>query len=274
MQKIEKSEIYGVVGTILFGILLILLLFLLKFSYKFIKENEIELAVEEIEESYRSRGSEGSFYRPESATVLENIKPATPKVNPAPAPNLASQNIEQNIALEKAKKEERERREAEAEAERERQRKEAESQRIAAEQKAKADRAKNAMSGMFGSGGQGNKSGSGTGTGNSGAKGEGGNMTGNPVGKGNSNGNSWSLEGRGLVGGIARPSYGVNEEGRITVNIRVDGDGNVVSAELGSPTEISNETLINATLSSARKTKFTAGKGTAYGKITYNFKLN
>ncbi|MDR2683752.1 MAG: energy transducer TonB [Prevotellaceae bacterium] len=270
MQKIEKSNIYGAIGSVLFGILLILLLFFLKFTYKFIKENEPELTVSEIESSYRSRGSEGSFYRPENASILEKAKPAAPKVNPAPAPNYASQDIEQNIAIEKAKRE----REAAAATERERQRQEAERQRIEAEQKAKAAKAKNSMSGLFGGGGQGNGAGSGTGAGNSGASGEGSNMTGNPVGKGMSNGNGWSLEGRGLVGGIARPSYGVNEEGRITVDIRVDEKGNVVDARLGTPTEISNETLINAAIASARKTKFTPGKGTAYGKITYNFKLN
>jgi TonB family protein len=271
MQKIRKSKIYGIIGSILFGILLILLLFWLKFTYKFVKENKIELAVEEIEASYRSRGSEGSFYRPENATVLENIKPYAPKINPAPVPNLASQNIEQNIALEKAKKEERERRENE---ERLKLQQEQERQRIAAEQQAKADKAKNQMSGLFGSGGKGNSSDSGTGTGNSGTDGEGSNRTGNPVGKGNGDGYSWSLEGRGLVGSLVRPPYNKNVEGKITIDIRVDETGNVTNTFIGKPTTIADETIINATLNAAKKTKFTSGKNPVSGTITYNFKLN
>jgi len=267
MQKIEKSEIYGVIGTILFGILLILLLFLIRFTFKNIKEeDEILLAFADIEASYRSRGSEGSFYRPESADVLR--QPTPKPVSAPPAPNYATQDIEQSIAIERAKAEQRQREEAAAAERLRQQQQEAERQRA----EAATNRARNLTSNAFS--GAGNASGAGTGTGNSGASGQGSNATGNPVGRGNSDGNSWSLAGRGLNGSIPRPQYSQNIEGKITVNIRVDENGNVTSATIGSPTTIADEILRKATLQSAQRVKFTSGTGTAYGEITYNFKLN
>ena len=164
----------------------------------------------------------------------------------------------------------------------------AEQQRLAqearaAEQKAKSDRAKslgvNAFGNSGGSGsggfglGSGNGPGSGAGKGNSIGDGIGDGTRGNPFGKGTSNGNTWSLEGRTLSGNISKPAYRENVEGKITVRIRVDDNGNVISATIGSPTTIADESLRNSTLESARRTKFSSGKGVAIGQIVYHFKL-
>lgn len=164
----------------------------------------------------------------------------------------------------------------------------AEQQRLAqearaAEQKAKSDRAKslgvNAFGNSGGSGsggfglGSGNGPGSGAGKGNGIGDGIGDGTRGNPFGKGTSNGNTWSLEGRTLSGNISKPAYRENVEGKITVRIRVDDNGNVISATIGSPTTIADESLRNSTLESARRTKFSSGKGIAIGQIVYHFKL-
>ena len=77
-----------------------------------------------------------------------------------------------------------------------------------------------------------------------------------------------------IFGTISKPTYRENVEGKITVKIRVDDAGNVISTSIGSPTTIADESLRNATLESARRTKFSAGKGVVYGQIIYNFKLN
>lgn len=156
--------------------------------------------------------------------------------------------------------------------------------RTAAEQQAKSSRAKSlglsafGNSGGSGSGGfglgSGTGSGSGSGQGTGIGDGVGSGTKGNPFGKGTSNGNTWSLEGRNLSGTISKPTYRENVEGKITVKIRVDDAGNVISASIGSPTTIADESLRNATLESARRTKFSAGKGVVYGQIIYNFKLN
>nr|WP_239057058.1 energy transducer TonB [Paludibacter sp. 221] len=96
---------------------------------------------------------------------------------------------------------------------------------------------------------------------------------GNPVGKGSSDGNSWSLDGRALIGKLITPTYNNNVEGVITVTIRVDENGSVTSASIGTPTTISDAETRKATLEAARKTKFSAGRNIAAGTITYNFKL-
>ena len=149
----------------------------------------------------------------------------------------------------------------------------AEQQRLAqearaAEQKAKSDRAKSLGVNAFG-----NSGGSGAGKGNGIGDGIGDGTRGNPFGKGTSNGNTWSLEGRTLSGNISKPAYRENVEGKITVRIRVDDNGNVISATIGSPTTIADESLRNSTLESARRTKFSSGKGVAIGQIVYHFKL-
>lgn len=138
--------------------------------------------------------------------------------------------------------------------------------RIANEKKKKEqdaiNNANNTMSGLFGNGGH---SGSGT-TSGSGTQG-------NPAGKGTSGGNSWSLTGRSLSGRLASPNYENDVEGKVTVNIRVDANGNVTSASIGSPTTISDQATRNAAISAAKSTRFTSGNGVATGSITYNFNL-
>lgn len=138
--------------------------------------------------------------------------------------------------------------------------------RKAAEEKRKKQEAIDKADALMGS--MGNNSGS-TGSGTT----SGNTNQGNPLGSGTSGGNSWSLNGRSLSGKLVQPSYDNDVEGRITVNIRVDANGNVTSASIGSPTNISDTQTRNAALSAARSTRFTSGKGDASGSITYNFKL-
>jgi len=128
----------------------------------------------------------------------------------------------------------------------------------------------NAMNGMFGNS---NSKGGGTGTGNGSGSGSGEGLQGNPAGKGTSGGNFWSLSGRSLTGRLVSPTYNRDVEGKVTVNIRVAENGNVISASIGSPTTISDAETRNAATAAAKSTHFTAGKGISAGSITYNFKL-
>ena len=77
------------------------------------------------------------------------------------------------------------------------------------------------------------------------------NTQGNPAGSGSSGGNSWSLNGRSLNGRLVSPRYDNDVEGKVTVNIRVDESGNVISASVGSPTNISDQETRNAAVSAA-----------------------
>jgi len=99
-----------------------------------------------------------------------------------------------------------------------------------------------------------------------------GGQQGNPVGKGTEGGNSWSLSGRNLSGSMPKPNYDQNEEGFVTVEIKVDANGNVTDASI-KRASITNTTLRSEALSAARRTKFTSGSGVQIGTITYNFKL-
>jgi len=129
---------------------------------------------------------------------------------------------------------------------------------------AKQAKAQDALHGLFGSG-------SGTNTAGSGSA-----ATSNYVrgGSGKSNGASWSVAGRGLMGSLSKPSYNSNSEGTVVVSIRVDSNGNVVSATKGAGTNTSDQALIQAACDAAKKAKFTGGDGVAVGTITYVFKLS
>ncbi len=96
---------------------------------------------------------------------------------------------------------------------------------------------------------------------------------GNPVGSGSMGGNSWSLSGRNLLGSMPTPRYDQNEEGKITVEIRVNAAGDVVSATISRPTTLSNRSLQQAAITAARQTRFSSGDGVSVGTITYNFRL-
>jgi TonB family protein len=73
------------------------------------------------------------------------------------------------------------------------------------------------------------------------------------------------------AGGIPRPAYSAQEEGRIVVNITVDPQGNVMLAEIGKGTNINSDAMRKSALEAARKTKFNRinGNDNQSGTITY-----
>lgn len=249
----KKSELYGSAGSMTFMVLLLLFLFLLFMPGTKMPEEE---------------GIMVSFGDAiEGGGPMQEVQPETKPVETSPPPASATKPVKQDLmtqddnslAIAEQKKKERESREA---AERERK----EQARIEAERKRKEQEAIDKANALMG--------GMGSNTGSTGSGSTSGNTSqGNPLGSGSSGGNSWSLNGRSLSGRLVQPSYNSNEEGRITVNIRVDANGNVTSASVGSPTNISSSELRNAAISAAKATKFTSGNGVAAGTITYNFRL-
>ncbi len=254
----SNSEKYGLIGSVISTALLILLLFLIVMPGLKTPEDEgIMISFGNANDGAGVTQTPAATPQPEPPAPKPTT-PATPKVTP-PKENLMTQKDPSVVALEEQKKKEKQEREAIERKKRE------EEQRIA-EQKRKEqeaiDRANNSMSGLFGSGGT-------TGSGNT----SGNNTQGNPAGSGTSGGNSWSLSGRSLSGRLVAPSYDNDVEGVVTVQIRVDSNGNVISATIGTPTTISDATTRNAAIAAARSTKFSSGSGTAAGSITYNFRL-
>lgn len=230
----------------------------------------------------------------EASEPILQPEPTPPEPTPAePTPvtpqpqqrEVVTQEDPEQIALQRQREQEaRERAEAqrrqqEAEAQRRAQqeaerRRQEEARRRAAEEaarKAEAERTKNQIGGLFGSGG---------GKGNTGQAGNQGDPGGDP--------NASNLEGistgSGRVGGglggrgiISAPSVEENsqKQGVVVVNVCVGANGSVVSAEFtqrGSTT--TDRQLVQAALRNARSWRFSRGEiDKQCGTISYNFKV-
>ena len=86
---------------------------------------------------------------------------------------------------------------------------------------------------------------------------------------------TWDLGGRDMLGELPRPSYSIQEEGRVVVTITVDPEGNVIDTRINNRTNTTNLQLRQAAEQAAKKTKFNSigGENNQTGTITYYFKL-
>lgn len=98
---------------------------------------------------------------------------------------------------------------------------------------------------------------------------------GNPLGHGASGGNTWSLNGRHLIGSLPEPAATFNQEGKVVVEIVVDKEGNVVNARAGKGTTISDEATKQLAVKAAYRAKFNMvdHPNAVMGNITYYFKF-
>lgn len=182
----------------------------------------------------------------------------------------ATQDFEETVSIKETNKKADLKKEAEA-AER---LKKAEADRIARQEAEKKGQINNQMAGLFGNGTGSGSRGNTQGTGTQGVP------TGNAsYGKTSGIGGwgSFDLGGRSLgSGGLAKPSYSVDDYGTVVVDIIVDAKGNVVEATIGKGTNTPSATLKNEALKAARKTKFNAVSAVINqkGTITYKFNLN
>ncbi|MFT3687412.1 MAG: hypothetical protein QM783_21230 [Phycisphaerales bacterium] len=129
------------------------------------------------------------------------------------------------------------------------------------------------------SGYYGNGSGSGTGGGNGSGNGNGnGSGSGSGNGGGSGGGTGYSLQGRKNLNKPAPNNPCGNESGRVAVQIKVDRNGNVVSATPGAKgTTNTNSCLAEQAKKAALDTKWNAdptAPETQVGKIIYVFSLN
>jgi TonB family protein len=144
----------------------------------------------------------------------------------------------------------------------------------AAEEKAAAEAAAKRIAGAFGKGTQmGSKGTAETGEGIQGSP------TGNAA-EGQSAGvggyGTFDLNGRSLgPGGLPKPVYNVQEEGRVVVTITVNSAGQVIHTSINKRTNTANAALRKAAEDAARRARFNAvsGVNNQTGTITYYFKL-
>ena len=88
---------------------------------------------------------------------------------------------------------------------------------------------------------------------------------------------NYSLRGRTVVGSLVQPAYAAKAEGKVIVEIKVDGKGNVVEANAGAKgTTVADKTLWAAAVKAAKATHFTpkADNTPQWGTITYIFKID
>lgn len=95
-------------------------------------------------------------------------------------------------------------------------------------------------------------------------------------GSGKGNGAGYSLGGRSLRGTLPVPSYTSSKDGDVTVSIKVDRSGNVITAEF-TPKGSKNydQSMVRAAIEAAKKAHFNADPNATeyqYGTITYKFR--
>ena len=289
----KKHRITGLIGTLVLHVLVLVFLLLVAISNpKIQEEGGVPVMLGNMEVA---QGNADPYTLTDVDILDEPQLPTEPTV-PEPVPetpvksDMITQEDEPTIAVpkketpkpttktEKVQKKPvqkepvkpKEKTEAEKKAEAER----LAAEKKAAEQKAAAEAAAKRIAGAFGKGTQTGSKGTGTtGTGIQGSP------TGNSA-EGQSSGvggyGSWDLNGRSLgSGGLPRPIYNVQEEGRVVVTITVNPAGQVIHTSINKRTNTANAALRKAAEDAARKATFNAvnGVNNQTGTITYYFKL-
>ena len=289
----KKNKITGLVGTLVLHVILLVLLLLIAISKpKAQEEGGVPVMLGNME---MAQGNADPYTLTDVDILDEPQLPTEVSVpEPVPTPPVESEMITQEdeptVAVPKKKtpkpapkkevvKKEKPKKEPVKPKEKTEAEKRAEAERLAAEKKAAEERAAaeaaaKRIAGAFGKGTQmGSK---GTGTSGEGIQGS---PTGNAA-EGQSTGvggyGTFDLNGRSLgPGGLPRPIYNVQEEGRVVVTITVNPAGQVIHTSINKRTNTANAALRKAAEDAARKARFNpvSGVNNQTGTITYYFKL-
>ncbi len=148
-------------------------------------------------------------------------------------------------------------------------------EKVERERKAAAEAAAKRVSGAFGKGAQmdGSKGTANSGTGVEGSK-DGNSSSGAKTGTGGYG--TFDLGGRSIgEGGLPRPVYNVQEEGRVVVSITVNPAGHVIATSINRQTNTVNTALRKAAEDAAKRARFNVVEGVnnQTGTITYYFNL-
>lgn len=275
-MKFNKDDLYSLLGSVGFHLLILLVLSLTILSTVVPEEDSGVLV------NFGNVDEAAGTFEPLN-TGQEPMEETTPPPPPTPAvetakEELVTQDVEESVALAEAKKKKEEQRKKEEAIKREQdriQKEKLEQQRLADAQRQKELAIKNKVAGAFGAGSAaGSSQGSGqTGTGNQGS----------PFGNSDHGANSgvggngsYSLNGRSIGnGGLPSPEYLGQDEGRIVIDITVDPKGNVISATIAKKTTIDNASMRRSALEAAKRAKFNSisGSNNQSGSITYRYSL-
>lgn len=270
-MKRDNRQIVGIVGTLLVHVAILILLFVIYVSKpKNQEEGGVSVMLGNTE---LSQGMFDPATMTEVDVQQEIITPPEEVVPEKMEQEMITQTEEKTVSIKpknekKPKIEKREKKKIEKPKEKTEAEKRAEAERAAAQVAAAK------ISGAFGKGSKMNNKGSGT-TGN----GVEGSVTGNSsAGKSSGVGGygTFDLDGRSLgEGGLPRPVYNVQDEGRVVVTITVNPSGVVINTTINKRTNTVNSALRKAAEDAAKKARFNNVNGinNQMGTITYYFKL-
>ncbi|MBQ8365204.1 MAG: TonB family protein [Bacteroidaceae bacterium] len=274
MEKITKEQAWGLAVTAVAHLLLFLLLWLLVIR-KPLPQAEAGVPVI-LGNTELASGDAYQYTEVNVAPIPSPVTTTVPPPSTSPAEPLVTQADEPTVALPSSDKKQDKKRvetpkKTAEQLEAERRAQEAERQRREAEELARV--ANSRIAGAFGKGttmqGRGDAA---MGNGTQGSP-QGNSQEGVVSGTGGYG--SCDLGGRSLMGSLPRPSYNVQEEGRVVVTITVNPEGRVIQATINSRTNTANASLRRAALDAARKAVFNkvSTVNNQQGTITYYFKL-
>ncbi len=277
MNGKRKGEYVGVLGALLVHVAIIALLILVSFTVpKNQDEGGVPVMMGDVD---IAQGN----YDPATMVDVDVLPPEeVPEVKPQETTEqeMITQTDEETVAIKPKTEPKKEKTKEVKKPEKTAAEKAAEAKKLAEEKaererKAAAEAAAKRVSGAFGKGAQmeGSKGTSDNGTGVEGSK-NGNSSTGSKTGAGGYG--TFDLSGRSIgEGGLPRPVYNVQEEGRVVVSITVNPAGQVIATSINRQTNTVNAALRKAASDAAKKARFNAvdGVNNQTGTITYYFNL-
>lgn len=279
MKDISKEKLYGIVGTLVFHILVVLLLCLIVMEQIPVQPEKSNIEMQSAAEDFAGK----EFYE---AKFISDVKPQVAKAEPAPAtpakdPYIA-QNYEKSIPVDTLTSKVESKKEKPVMSEEERKRKE-EAERKAAEEAARRaaeeaerqakEKIANSVAGTFGKSSKiSSKSGEDAGVGAAGSTAGGTDQGLQAVGTGNGLGIDYKVGNRRVVGELNR-NIPVQEAGTVIVNVTVDPQGRVVAANA----KTASLALKKAAEKAAYEIKFNNVSNLTEneeGTITFRFNMN
>lgn len=268
MNQKQKGKYVGVCGALFVHLCLLLLLFLVGFTIpKPQEEGGVSVMLGEVPDAFGEAAPE---------LVEVDVLPEEAPTQPIEQPEqpLLTQEVEETVAIEKKQEEPiNQKTPEELEAERMAEEKRLAEEKAERERKIAEETARNRVANAFGRGAQmGDK-------GTTSGKGVQGSQTGNAdtgLSQGAGGYGSFNLDGRSLgTGGLPRPVYNVQDEGRVVVTITVNPQGEVISTSINRQTNTVNPALRKAAEDAAKRARFNAvsGLNNQTGTITYYFNL-
>lgn len=271
MNDRKRGKYVGMLGALLVHIAIIALLILVGFTLpEKTEESGVEVMLGNVESAY------GGFAPSSLVDVAITSQPETvAEPLPPSEQDLLTQTDEETIVVESKPKETVKKPEKPEKTEAE---KAAEAKRLAEEQaererRAAAEAANKLVAGAFGKGAEMGNKGTATGEGIQGTP-TGTASTGTDTGSGGYG--TFDLGGRSIgEGGLPRPVYNVQDEGRVVITITVNPGGYVISTSINRLTNTVNPELRKAAEDAAKKARFNTvdGVNNQTGTITYYFNL-